>query len=89
MKSPKIVLAALLPLLALGCSTEPYPAQVQRPPIPANLLSPCERPSPLLTGTFPEVAAKLVESSGKLSECAEKHAALVKAVAPSQPAKSD
>lgn len=81
MKSLKIALSALSLLLVSSCSTMPSPvSQVPRPPIPANLTSPCDRPSPLLSGTFPEVAMKLVESIGKLSECAEKHAALVKAV---------
>lgn len=80
MKSLPIVLSAALALLASACSTTPYPAQVQRPPIPANLITPCERPSPLMDGSFPELVVKLVESSAKLSECAAKHDALVKAV---------
>ena len=63
----------VLSLLALaGCSTTPCPAVPSRPPVPANLLDPCLRPSPLLLGTFPEVTQKLVETSARLSECAAK-----------------
>jgi len=81
-KSLLIALSAASALLVSGCSTTPSLVQVSRPPLPANLISPCDRPRPLMDGTFQEVVAKLVESSAKLSECAEKHEALVRAVSP-------
>ena len=73
-------IAALVPLLlaAAACSTTPSPAGPTRPPLPPPLLAPCLRPSPLLVGSFPEVAAKLAESSARLSECDAKVAALRK-----------
>ena len=81
MKYPLIVLAVLSLPLVSSCSSVPTPVVTSpRPPIPANLTSPCDRPGPLLSGAFPEVVMKLVELSAKFSECEAKHTALVKAV---------
>ena len=79
MKSPLIAVLALFLLGLAGCSTTPCPVCSQpRPPIPANLLAPCQRPSPLLTGSFPEVSGKVVELSARFYECAAQVDALRK-----------
>ena len=78
MKFPPIAALAPCLLAVAACSTTPSPAGPTRPPIPPHLLAPCLRPSPLLVGSFPEVAAKLAESSARLSECDAKVAALRK-----------
>ena len=82
MKYHPIALLALSLLALAGCSTTPSPVVPSRPPVPANLLDPCLRPSPLLLGTFPEVTAKLVETSARLSECAAKVEGLRTLLAP-------
>ena len=78
MKSPLIAVLALSLLGLAGCSTTPSQVCIQRPPIPANLLAPCQRPTPLLTGSFPEVASKVVEVSARLYECSAQVDALRK-----------
>ena len=79
--SPQIVSSVALLLLASACSMTPSPmAKVERPPIPANLITPCPSLSPLLEATFPMLAGKIVDVSGKYYECKAKHEALVKAV---------
>lgn len=82
MKSPLIAVLALSLLGLAGCSTTPSQVCVQRPPIPANLLAPCQRPTPILTGSFPEVASKVVEVSARLYECAAQVDALRKLLEP-------
>lgn len=72
MKYLLIVPFALLLLALAGCSTTLCPVAPSRPPVPANLLDPCLRPSPLQFGSFPEITQKLVETSARLSECAAK-----------------
>ena len=70
MKSPLIVVLALWFLGLAGCSTTPCQVCPSPRQIPPNLLAPCLRPSPLLTGSFLEVTGKVVEVSARFYECA-------------------
>lgn len=68
-------------LALTACQQAPIPFK-DRPPLPANLTSPCPDLTPLEDGTGASVLRKLVELSSKYYDCQARHAALVKAVSP-------
>lgn len=73
-----IAALALLALLASGCSMTPSVATSPPAPlIPANLVRIPPPLSPLPDGSFPAVAGKLVDTSGRYYELREQLIALV------------
>jgi hypothetical protein len=80
MPYPKIAACVLSALLASGCSTTPLLTPPPPVTMPEALLRQCPDLQPLRGGSFPEVAGKLVELTGKYYECAAFHNALVLAV---------
>lgn len=76
MNVEQILLMAAATLVLASCSSTP-PLLPDRPPLPANLASPCASPSPLADDSMGSIASVLIENTQALNECSANHLAVV------------
>lgn len=75
----RFIILCLIPICA--CSTpEPLSVVSPRPPLPANLIQPCQRLTPLLDGAASSILNKIIEVSQLYYECSRKQEKLIEAV---------